>query len=97
MERQGGIMVSKKDRRQEGDSVLESLRLERTTLTQDEFAVACGIPRTTYQRWVSGKTSAKLTLPQLKAIARLLQIHSINELPDDFGPRDRSHSQEEVE
>lgn len=97
MVRQGGIMASKKERRQEGDSVLESLRLERTTLTQDEFAVACGIPRTTYQRWVSGKTPAKLTLPQLKAIARLLEINSINELPDDFGPRVRSHSEEKPE
>ncbi|AFY81240.1 helix-turn-helix transcriptional regulator [Oscillatoria acuminata] len=89
--------MSRKDRRQEGDSPLEDLRLARTELTQDEFCVMIGIPRATYQRWIKGQTDAKPTIKQLKALARLLKIERIDDLPDDFGPRDRSHSQEEVE
>ena len=89
--------MSRKERRQEGDSVLEALRLERTGFTQEEFAVHCGIPYATYRRWVKGQTLAKPTLTQLKAIARLLGIKTIDELPDDFGPRVRSHSEEKPE
>ncbi|MEB3283224.1 MAG: hypothetical protein VKK42_30320 [Lyngbya sp.] len=40
----------KKDRRpQESPSPIETLRLERTQLSQAEFAVLCGIPLRTYQ------------------------------------------------
>jgi DNA-binding XRE family transcriptional regulator len=90
-------VMSRKDRRQEGDSPLEELRLARTELTQDEFCVRIGIPRATYHRWIKGQTEAKPTIRQLKALAEILKIERINELPDDFGPRVRSHSQEEVE
>ena len=83
-------MASKKERRQEGDSLLEALRLERTTFTQDEFCVRCGIPRSTYQRWVKGETQAKLTIPQLKQMAILLKIECIRDLPDDFGPQKKT-------
>ena len=49
----------KKDRRpQDSTSPIETLRLERTQLSQAEFAVSCGIPLRTYQRWVSGETEA---------------------------------------
>ena len=89
--------MSRKERRQEGDSVLEALRLERTGFTQEEFAVHCGIPYATYRRWVKGQTLAKPTLTQLKALARILKIERIDELPDDFGPKTRSHSPEEGE
>ncbi len=67
-------------------SAIEALRLQRTKLTQDELAVRCGIPRSTYQRWIAGKTEAKLSLPQLKALCRELGIERVDELPDDFAP-----------
>lgn len=71
--------------KQECDSVLELLRLERTKLTQDEFCFQCGIPRTTYQRWIRGVSPARPTIVQLKAIAKILGIEKVEELPDDFG------------
>lgn len=70
----------------ESDSPLESLRIERTHLTQDQFAQQCNIPRRTYQRWISGETEARPTPRQWKAMMRLLQIQNIDEIPDDFGP-----------
>ena len=76
----------KKDRRpQESESPLEKLRIERTNLSQAEFAVLCGIPLRTYQRWVSGETEARPTPKQWKAMMTRLQI-SAEEMPDDFGP-----------
>ncbi len=84
----------KKDKRpQESDSPLENLRIERTDLSQTEFAVRCGIPLRTYQRWVSGETDAKLTPRQWKTIMTLLRI-SIDQIPDDFGPLNRSSQTE---
>lgn len=70
---------------QECDSTLELLRLERTKLTQDEFCFQCGIPRTTYQRWIRGGGPARPTIPQIKAIAKTLGIEKVEDLPDDFG------------
>jgi transcriptional regulator with XRE-family HTH domain len=67
-------------------SPIEALRMARTKLTQDELAVRCGIPRSTYQRWIAGKTEAKLSLTQLKALCRELGIERVDELPDDFVP-----------
>ncbi len=79
----------KKDRRpQDSTSPIEMLRLERTQLSQAEFAVLCGIPLRTYQRWVSGETEAKPTPRQWKAIMQVLKIQSVEEIPDDFGPVD---------
>lgn len=80
------ISAMKKDRRpQESESPLEKLRIERTNLSQAEFAVLCGIPLRTYQRWVSGETEARPTPKQWKAMMSWLQI-SVEEMPDDFGP-----------
>jgi transcriptional regulator with XRE-family HTH domain len=73
-----------KRRKQASDSPLEALRIERTTLSQDELAVYCGIPRATYQRSIAGKTEAKLSIPQLKKLCQLLGIERIDELPDDL-------------
>ncbi len=73
-----------KRRKQASDSPLEALRIERTNLNQDELALLCGIPRSTYQRWIAGKTEAKLSIPQLKKLCQLLGIERIDELPDDF-------------
>jgi DNA-binding transcriptional regulator YiaG len=79
----------KKDRRpQDSPSPIEMLRLERTQLSQAEFAVLCGIPLRTYQRWISGETEAKPTPRQWKAMIQVLNIQSIEEIPDDFGPID---------
>lgn len=75
-----------KRRKQASDSAWEALRIERTTLTQDELAMYSGIPRSTYQRWLAGKTEAKLSIPQLKKLCQLLGIERIDELPDDFSP-----------
>lgn len=80
-------MVERKKReRQAGDSPLEMMRIDRTTLTQDELAMRCGIPRATYQRWISGKTEARLSVSQLKRLCEELQIERVDELPDDFAP-----------
>jgi transcriptional regulator with XRE-family HTH domain len=79
-----------KRRKQASDSAWEALRIERTTLTQDELAVHGGIPRSTYQRWITGKTEAKLSIPQLKKLCQLLGIERIDELPDDFSPPNQS-------
>lgn len=68
-------------------SPIEALRLERTQLTQDELAVRCGIPRSTYQRWIAGKTEAKLSLPQMKALCRELGIERVEDMPDHFAER----------
>jgi transcriptional regulator with XRE-family HTH domain len=85
----------KKDRRpQESESLIETLRIERTNLSQAEFAVQCGIPLRTYQRWIAGTTEAKLSIPQLKKLCQLLGIERINELPDDFSPPNQSSDQD---
>lgn len=76
----------KKDRRpQDSESPIEALRIERTHLSQAEFAVHCGVPLRTYQRWISGDTEAKLTPRQWKAMMQLLKLEA-HEIPDDFGP-----------
>jgi DNA-binding transcriptional regulator YiaG len=79
----------KKDRRpQESDSPIEELRIQRTNLSQAEFAVHCGIPLRTYQRWVTGATEAKLTPQQWKALMNVLKIESVNEIPNNFADYD---------
>ena len=75
----------KKDRRpQESDSPIEELRIQRTNLSQAEFAVHCGIPLRTYQRWIAGATEAKLTPQQWKALMSVLSIQSVDEIPNNF-------------
>ncbi|MEH2214272.1 helix-turn-helix transcriptional regulator [Nostoc sp.] len=83
-----------KQRKQESDSPLETLRLERTHLNQDELAMRCGIPRATYQRWISGRTEARLTVMQFKKLCKELSIDKIEDLPDEFGPPDRIENTE---
>ena len=82
--------MAERKKRQEGDSALETLRLTRTQLSQDELAFRCGIPRATYQRWISGQTEARLTLCQLKALCRELKIEKVEELPDKISPNKES-------
>jgi transcriptional regulator with XRE-family HTH domain len=79
-------MEKDKKLKQESDSPLDALRIQRTNLTQDQFAVLCDIPRTTYFRWITGKTEGRPTMRQLKKMCQYLGIERIDELPDDFGP-----------
>ena len=72
--------------KEESDSPLDSLRIARTTLTQQEFAIHCGIPTTTYYRWITGRTEAKMSILQIKKMCRLLGM-KLEELPDNFGPQ----------
>jgi transcriptional regulator with XRE-family HTH domain len=81
-------MDKSKKLKQESDSILDALRIEKTALTQHEFAMYCGIPPATYYRWITGKTEAKLTVPQMKKLCQLLQT-KLEDLPDHFGPGDR--------
>jgi transcriptional regulator with XRE-family HTH domain len=83
-----------KQRKQESDSPLETLRLEHTNLNQDELAMRCGIPRATYQRWISGRTEARLTVIQFKKLCKELNIDKIEDLPDEFGPPNRTENVE---
>lgn len=71
-----------------GESQLKHLR-EQAGLTQEELSRRCGIPLRTYQRWESGESAARPSIPQVKALCRELKI-SIEELPDEFGPPKRS-------
>ncbi|MEO0350460.1 MAG: helix-turn-helix transcriptional regulator [Cyanobacteria bacterium P01_A01_bin.15] len=81
----------KKDRRlQESQSPIEALRIQRTKLSQTEFAVKCGIPLRTYQRWISGQTEAKLTPLQWKALMMILDIQSLEEIPVNFAEANES-------
>ncbi|WP_416667363.1 hypothetical protein [Egbenema bharatensis] len=43
------------------------------------------VPLRTYQRWIAGKTKAKLTPRQWKALMQILQFQ-VGDIPDDFGP-----------
>jgi transcriptional regulator with XRE-family HTH domain len=63
---------------------VDELRARLTDLTRDEFVVYCGLSRGTYYRWITGQTPAKLTLKQLKKMAKLLGVERIEDLPDDF-------------
>jgi len=64
---------------------IEVLRLTRTSLEQEAFIRECGFVRATYFRWLRG-SEAKLTLKQIKKLARVLNIEKIAELPDDLSP-----------
>ena len=70
----------------ESESPMETLRIEKTELTQEEFAKRCGIPRRTYVRWITGETPAKLTPKQMKTICKILGI-SIEDIPDNFAKK----------
>ena len=74
----------------EDQATLRQLR-ERTGLTQEELARRSGIPLRTYQRWETGETAARPSIPQIKALCRELKI-PIEDLPDEFAPR-RSQSE----
>lgn len=79
-------MKEKKDRRKKSsDSPLDMLRILHTNLSQDEFAMLCGISRASYQRWISGKCEVRLSIPQIKKMCRILGM-SLEDLPDSLEP-----------
>ncbi len=86
------ISMKKQKEHTESKSPLERLR-ECVGLTQEELCRRCGIPLRTYARWVAGDGISRPTIPQIKALCRELGI-SIEELPDDFGPLERSPNPE---
>jgi predicted transcriptional regulator len=75
---------------QHNESMFKALITERTDLNLTEFLKAVGIPHKTWRRWVTGETTAKLTLPQIKAICKTLNFKSVDELPNDFSEKYQS-------
>ncbi len=72
----------------EQESLLKKQR-EALGLTQREVAVAVNVSVQTVSNWETGRyKEAKLTLPQVKALCRVLQW-TIDDLPDDLGPLTR--------
>ncbi|MEO0434436.1 MAG: helix-turn-helix transcriptional regulator [Cyanobacteria bacterium J06656_5] len=63
-------------------------RREELGLKQRDIAIGVNVSMQTVSNWETGRyKEAKLTLPQVKALCRVLQW-SIDELPDELGPVD---------
>jgi putative transcriptional regulator len=63
-------------------------RREELGLTQRDVAVAINVSVQTVSNWETGRfKEVKVTLPQVKALCRVLKW-SIEDLPDDFRPLD---------
>lgn len=56
-------------------------------LTQKDIADALGVTEQTVRNWEQGNSVPKLTIAQMKTLCRLLK-RPIEEMPDNFGPRD---------
>lgn len=71
-----------------GGSPLTQLR-DDLGMSQEDFGRAIGVSVRTVSRWETGVNMASFTLPQLKALHRLLKSKgiSIDDLPDNFGPQ----------
>lgn len=85
--------MSKKNKSnlEENESPLKRLR-EETGLSQQALSHNIGVAVTTISRWERGASVAMLTVPQMKALCKVLG-KSIEELPDEFGPpKDESES-----
>ncbi|MEQ8757458.1 MAG: helix-turn-helix transcriptional regulator [Coleofasciculus sp. G1-WW12-02] len=78
------------EQRQEQESPLKQRR-DELGLTQRDVAMAVDVSVQTVSNWETGRyKEAKLTLPQVKALCRVL-CWSIDDLPDDLAsPRSRS-------
>ncbi|MEQ9551891.1 MAG: helix-turn-helix transcriptional regulator [Coleofasciculus sp. G3-WIS-01] len=74
----------------EQESPLKSRR-DQLGLTQRDVAIAVNVSVQTVSNWETGRyREAKLTLPQVKALCRVLQW-TIDDLPDDLAsPRSQS-------
>ncbi len=63
-------------------------RRDELGLTQRDVAVAINVSVQTVSNWETGRfKEVRLTLPQVKALCRVLQW-SIDDLPDDFRPEE---------
>jgi DNA-binding XRE family transcriptional regulator len=73
------------ERATEQESPLKQRR-EELGLTQRDVAVAIDVSVQTVSNWETGRyKEAKLTLPQVKALCRVLNW-TVQDLPDDMGP-----------
>ena len=77
-------MTKKANSFKNGESPLKKLR-EDAGLSQQEFANRIGVGIATVSRWERGVSPAMLTVPQMKALCRVLGL-AIEDLPDNFGP-----------
>lgn len=70
-----------------GESALKKLR-DELGMSQEELARHLGISSRTVSRWEAGDNVPTFTIPQIKALARLLDSKGkmIEDLPDHFGP-----------
>lgn len=70
-----------------GDSPLKILR-DELDMSQEDFGRTIGISVRTVSRWESGSNVPSFTIPQLKALDRLLRANgkTIQDLPDSFSP-----------
>ncbi|HEY9657156.1 MAG TPA: helix-turn-helix transcriptional regulator [Allocoleopsis sp.] len=74
-------------REPEKESPLKKRR-DELGLTQRDVAIAINVSVQTISNWETGRfKEVRLTLPQVKALCRVLQW-SIDGLPDDFRPED---------
>jgi DNA-binding XRE family transcriptional regulator len=63
-------------------------RRDELNLTQRDVALAINVSVQTISNWETGRfKEVRLSLPQVKALCRVLQW-SIDDLPDDFKPED---------
>ena len=78
--------------RESEESPLKSRR-EELGLSQREVASAVNVSVQTISNWETGRyKEAKLTLPQVKSLCKIMRW-TVDDLPDDFGPRvKRSHT-----
>ena len=65
------------------ESALKKLR-ERVGLSQEALARLIGVTSKTVSNWERGSNPASLTVPQMKALCRALDV-TLDELPDRFG------------
>jgi putative transcriptional regulator len=62
------------------------MRRDKLGLTQREVAIAINVSVQTISNWETGRfKEMRLTLPQVKALCRILQW-TVEDLPDDFRP-----------
>jgi transcriptional regulator with XRE-family HTH domain len=61
---------------------LKELR-EAAGLSQDKLARCIGVTGKTISNWERGISIASLTIPQIKALCKTLNL-TLDELPDDF-------------
>ncbi|NJL40558.1 MAG: helix-turn-helix transcriptional regulator [Leptolyngbyaceae cyanobacterium SM1_4_3] len=63
-------------------------RRDELGLTQRDIAVAIDVSVQTISNWETGRfKEVRLTLPQVKALCRVLKW-TVEDLPDDFKPSD---------